>query len=111
MGAFKTYGVPMRSRCILLAPCLVLVLACQRSNARPWPIPRSGRTIDPVGSAQPNTAAGTNSGLSRREVSAKAEPASLYARDGAHCKVTPDRFKDTAVGDRVWCNWEDSKTP
>ncbi len=102
----------MRSRPAPMFACLlVAVVACQHSNPRGQPFPGTGRTIKPAGSAQPNTAAGSNSGLSRREVASKAAPATLYATDGGHCKVTPDRFKETAVGDRAWCNWEDTKVP
>jgi hypothetical protein len=102
----------MRSRYTLAASCLLLTFAaCRSSNPRPGSIGSMGRPIKPAGSAQPTTAAGSNSGLSRREVVSKEEPSTLYARDGGHCKVTPDRFKDTAVGDRAWCNWEDSKVP
>jgi hypothetical protein len=54
---------------------------------------------------------GSNTQLARREVTAKVEPATLYARDGGLCKVTVERFKSVTVGDRVSCNWEDSRTP
>jgi len=64
-----------------------------------------------VGAVPATTAAKPTGSLSRRIVYAKEEPATLYTRDGASCKVTPSRFKDTAVGDEVWCNWENSRAP
>lgn len=43
--------------------------------------------------------------LSAKEVATKREPETLLARDGSTCRVSPDRFADTAIGDVVRCTW------
>jgi len=103
----------MRSHRTLVVSSLLLTLAaCHKSNPLNRPVPGTrGATIQPVGSARGSAAASSRTQLTRREVVAKEEPATLYANDRSHCKVTPDRFKEITVGDRVWCNWEDSRNP
>jgi len=103
----------MRSRCALVVPSLVLTLAaCHKSNPLTRPVPGTrGGTIQPVGSARGSATASSRTQVTRREVAAKEEPATLYATDRSHCKVPPDRFKDIAVGEKVWCSWEDSRNP
>ena len=104
----------MRSHRTLVVSSLLLVLAaCHKSNPlnRALPPGRSAGTIQPVGSARGSATASSRTQVTRREVVAKEEPATLYANDRSHCKVTPDRFKDIAVGERVWCSWEDSRNP
>jgi hypothetical protein len=103
----------MCSRCTLVVSCLVLTLAaCHKSNPLARPLPGvKGGTVQPVGSSRGSATASSRTQLTRREVVAKEEPATLYASDRSHCKVTPERFKDAAIGDKVWCNWEDSRNP
>jgi hypothetical protein len=104
-------SLPVRTRCLVFPFLLVVLATCRKSNPRAWPIPKGGPIMKPAGSAAPNTAMGSNTQLARREVTAKVQPATLYARDGGLCKVSVERFKSVTVGDRVSCNWEDSKTP
>jgi hypothetical protein len=103
----------MRSHRTLVVSSLLLTLAaCHKSNPLNRPVPGArGGTIQPVGSARGSATASSKTQLTRREVIAKEEPATLYANDRSHCKVTPDRFKEIAVGERVWCNWEDTRNP
>jgi hypothetical protein len=41
-----------------------------------------------------------------KQVVAKRPPEALLAEDGTMCRVAPDRFKDTAEGTLVYCNWQ-----
>ena len=40
-----------------------------------------------------------------KHVLTKQPPETLVAADGTVCRVSPDRYADTAVGDRVRCDW------
>jgi hypothetical protein len=41
-----------------------------------------------------------------KKVVAKRPPEALLAEDGTMCRVAPDRFRDTAEGALVHCNWQ-----
>ena len=43
----------------------------------------------------------------RKAVAAKEPPARLLAADGTSCAVSEERFARVAVGDVVWCVWEE----
>lgn len=43
--------------------------------------------------------------LSQKTVTAKHEPTTLVAFDGSRCVVTESRFRETVVGEKVWCVW------
>jgi hypothetical protein len=43
--------------------------------------------------------------IERKLVSDKVPPQELVAYDGTRCVVTEDRFRRTAVGQRIWCVW------
>ena len=45
-------------------------------------------------------------GWGTKEVVQKRAPEALLARDGTICRVSPDRFRETAVGELVRCNWQ-----
>jgi len=47
----------------------------------------------------------TTATASRKRVAEKEEPATLIASDKTRCTVTPNRFKDTRVGDDAICDW------
>lgn len=47
-----------------------------------------------------------NTGWATKKVVTKKPPEALMALDGTICRVSPDRFKDTAVGALVPCNWQ-----
>lgn len=44
-------------------------------------------------------------GPGTKTVTSKVDPSTLVAVDGTICNVTPLRFRDTTVGDEVWCEW------
>jgi hypothetical protein len=41
-----------------------------------------------------------------KKVVAKDPPEMLLADDGTICRVSPDRYRGTAVGTAVRCNWQ-----
>jgi hypothetical protein len=45
-------------------------------------------------------------GLYTKAVLTKKEPDTFLADDGTICRVPADRFRDTAVHTRVYCNWQ-----
>jgi hypothetical protein len=57
------------------------------------------------GSRVPRTAGATRAAISQKVVSGKEEPTTLIARDGSTCSVSAERFRETAIGEKVWCAW------
>lgn len=49
---------------------------------------------------------GSRIGLYTKAVLTKKEPDTFLADDGTICRVPADRFRDTAVHTRVYCNWQ-----
>jgi len=45
-------------------------------------------------------------GMYTKAVMTKKEPDTLLADDGTICRVSPDRFRDTAAHTLVYCNWQ-----
>lgn len=43
--------------------------------------------------------------MARKVVSAKEEPNTLIASDRSSCRVTEQKYRETALGERVWCAW------
>jgi hypothetical protein len=41
-----------------------------------------------------------------KRVLTKQPPETLVAEDGAVCRVSPDRYAATSVGDRIRCDWQ-----
>ena len=48
---------------------------------------------------------GASIGLADKPVASKEPPTSLIAVDGTRCLVTEEKYRNTAVGERVWCYW------
>ncbi len=80
---------------------LVLLTACRWHGMEHPPLGgRGGGGI---------TASDSSSGkaaLSDKTVNSKVEPRTLVATDGTRCVVTDARFRDTMVGEKVWCVWQ-----
>lgn len=53
----------------------------------------------------PQGMAVTEKGLSQKAVNGKEEPATLMSADRQSCIVTAKKFRETAIGDKVWCAW------
>lgn len=68
----------------LLVLSLVVVSGCASSEDAP-----------PEGPLGPGT----------KTVTSKVEPSTLVALDGTICNVMPLKFRETRVGDEVWCDW------
>ena len=45
-------------------------------------------------------------GWYHKKVVTKQAPETLVADDGTICRVAPDRFRSTAAGALVYCNWQ-----
>lgn len=43
--------------------------------------------------------------LGRKAVYGKEDPATFIAQDGTRCSVTEKRYRETALGEIVWCAW------
>lgn len=48
---------------------------------------------------------GAVTGLADKPVASKEPPTSLIAVDGTRCLVTEEKYRNTTVGQRVWCYW------
>jgi hypothetical protein len=48
---------------------------------------------------------GGRSEVGRKAVYGKEDPATLVAQDGTRCAVTDKRYRETALGEVVWCAW------
>ena len=49
---------------------------------------------------------GVRLGWETKTVLTKQPPETLVADDGTVCRVAPDRYKDTAPGARIVCEWQ-----
>ncbi len=69
------------------------------------PLPgETDRTLPPGVATKP--AEGTDGPqLTRKVVDTKQEPVTLIAVDRSICRVSEKRFRDTQVGERVFCGW------
>jgi hypothetical protein len=56
-----------------------------------------GQRVSPDGGARPS--------VTRKRVSAKREISTLVADDATICIVGEQRYRETRVGDSVWCAW------
>jgi hypothetical protein len=54
----------------------------------------------------PTSPAHDRLGWYTKKVVAKTPPETLNAGDGTICRVSPDRFRDTALEALVHCNWQ-----
>jgi hypothetical protein len=51
------------------------------------------------------SARGGGAGLADKPVASKESPTALLAADGTRCLVTEEKYRNTALGERVWCFW------
>ena len=49
---------------------------------------------------------GTGNAFGHKAVVEKQEPTDLIAADRTVCTVSDERFRETEVGDDVWCLWK-----
>lgn len=94
----------------LIACGLVLSIAACTHRSRmagPGAVRGSGTPAAaalPTPTGQPASAKSTPNASIKR-VSGKEEPATLIAADRSSCTVTPNRFRNTKVGDSALCDW------
>jgi hypothetical protein len=75
------------------------------------PSPADGPGLPSPGAPIPQgTANGTTveTRMTRKRVAAKEEPTTLVADDRTRCRVTAQKYRDTAIGDQVLCDWQTS---
>ncbi|HEX4931920.1 MAG TPA: hypothetical protein VFV33_02000, partial [Gemmatimonadaceae bacterium] len=48
---------------------------------------------------------GGGTGLADKPVASKEPPTTLFAADGTRGLVTEEKFRNTVLGERVWCLW------
>ncbi len=51
------------------------------------------------------------SGIGRKVVNGKREPNVLVAIDGATCRVSERKFRETSYGERAFCAWRPAAGP
>lgn len=88
-----------------LVLALLAISACRWQGMQKAP-PLGGRG---GGGATPSGGAASEATVSQKTVTAKHEPSTLVAFDGSRCVVTQTRFRETVIGEKVWCVWSASK--
>lgn len=87
----------MSMRCVQRAGLIVLVTFAATAGCRPRHIePRPGGVI----------VRSDRTGWYLKKVVAKDPPETLLAEDGTICRVSPERYRATAVGTALRCNWQ-----
>ena len=92
----------MRYRCLRLF-LAVAVLAPIGCAVQPLGGSRAPGAALPTGGG--GSTPSVSSGVSRKRVNGKEEPATLIALDRTRCTVTDTRFRDIKIGDDVICSW------
>lgn len=102
----------MRYRCLqlILAVALLAPIGCAVQPLGGARVPGTTTLPTTGGGNPPSTPSATNasSGVSRKRVNGKEEPATLIALDRTRCTVTDTRFRDIKIGDDVTCSWSAS---
>lgn len=95
-----------RLAALALSAVIITTAGCAYPRGNPR-IPEIGRDPSPVGvGRQPDAPEGRPRSLfERKRVSAKREASTLVADDATTCTVTENRYRETKVGDHVWCSW------
>lgn len=86
---------------------LVMVLA--GCVSLPWQekLPKTPKDRQLPGTARSQPAGEVSTpAVTQRTVAAKDEPATLVATDRSKCTVSADKFRETVVGEKVWCLWQ-----
>lgn len=85
----------MRTAVLVVA---VFLLGCVRTQRPEITTVGGGRRL-------PQTGGAARAAISQKVVSGKDEPTTLIAHDGSTCTVTAQKFRETAIGEKVWCAW------
>ena len=89
---------------VLLLVSAMAVLGCSRMQTLQKPGGGSGGGNRGMPGASATTQ-GSGTGLARKAVHGKQDPVTLVAADGTRCPVTEKRYRETAIGEVVWCQW------
>lgn len=84
----------------------LLALSACRWQGMQKPPPLGGRG---GGGATAGGESVSDASVSQKTVTAKHAPATLVAFDGSRCVVTETRFRETVIGEKVWCVWGAAK--
>jgi len=81
-----------------------LVLAAGCNKMQHLSKPTIGRGGD---SDRPTTSVRSAGGIAptRKAVAGKEEPFTLVAEDKSRCRVPEQQFRETSLGELVWCAW------
>lgn len=82
----------------LLKPCALVALAASVAGCHPRHVERT-----PGGGVVIKS---DRFGWYTKKVVTKQPPETLYAEDGTICRLAPERFRETAVGALLYCNWQ-----
>src|SRR5436190_23402525 len=91
---------------------VVVLSACTRGHPLGSSPPEARRTGTegaiggPIRSGAGTTVSAGGAAASRKRVTGKEEPGTLIASDRTQCIVTAGRFKETSIGENVWCDWQ-----
>lgn len=86
---------------------LVLVIAASATSACVSPLSQQKPTFGNDGGDRtlPQGVSAKEASLTQKPVNGKEEPATLISADRMSCVVTAKKFRETALGDKVWCAW------
>jgi hypothetical protein len=97
----------MRGMNVMLSLVIVMtasVTACSKTQSLGRPGIQVGGDRALPGAPVPG-AEGSSVAASRKSVSGKEPRTTLIALDGSRCQVTERRYRETAIGEKVWCAW------
>ena len=97
----------MRPRLWVLLGVALVLPGCSRNHELGSFPPRRAGTEGALGSPKGvgSTVSGGGVSATRKRVTGKEEPATLLAADRTQCIVTAGKFKETSIGEDVWCDW------
>jgi hypothetical protein len=90
------FVLPDAMRRLVLFAMVISATACGPRPLRP--------TLSPGGAV--GVQSGIRLGSGSKRVVTKDPPSTLVAEDGTVCRVAPDRYADTKVGQTINCEWQ-----
>lgn len=99
-------------RRIIVGTIVPLLVASAGCTHRGGYLPGSLNPVAAASQAQPASPTSTSTAVSRKVVARKEDPSTLIAQDRTRCAVPATKYRDSAVGDNVWCDWRsDNRAP
>jgi hypothetical protein len=81
-------------------------MACAPYQTLKRPGAGGGDREIPTGTSSRGSGGSGQSDVGRKAVYGKEDPATFVAQDGSRCAVTEKRYRETALGEVVWCAWK-----